>query len=292
MSSMGLYITSVLIWGSTWFAITLQLGVVSPQVSVTWRFLLSSLLLFAWAGVRRMPLRFSARQHGWIALQGVLLFCLNYIPTYWAERTLASGLVAVVFSLLAVGNVLGMRLFFGQPVRPGALMGGLFGITGVALLFWPDLRAFASGNASLLGLGFALLGTVSASLGNMAAAHNQRSGLPVIPVIAWAMLYGAASDALVSVATGQAFIISPTAGYLLSLLYLSVFGSVLAFAAYLTLMSRVGADRAGYALVSVPVVALVISSALEGLTWTPLMWAGVALVLAGNVLVLRRAPER
>jgi drug/metabolite transporter (DMT)-like permease len=125
----------------------------------------------------------------------------------------------------------------------------------------------------------------------MAAAHNQRSGMPVIPVIAWAMLYGAAGDALFSLLTGQPFIISSTAPYLLSLLYLSVFGSVLAFVAYLTLMSRVGADRAGYALVSVPVVALVISSALEGLHWTPLMWAGVALVLAGNVLVLRRTRE-
>jgi drug/metabolite transporter (DMT)-like permease len=288
MNNLVLYAASVLIWGSTWFAITLQLGAVSPQVSVTWRFLLASLLLFAWAALRRLPLRFTGRQHAWIALQGVLLFCLNYIPTYWAERTLASGLVAVVFSLLAVGNVLGMRLFFGQPVRQGALFGGLFGITGVALLFWPDLRAFATGNASLVGLGFALLGTACASLGNMAAAHNQRSGLPVIPVIAWAMLYGTGADALFSFATGQPFIIAMTAPYLLSLLYLSVFGSVLAFAAYLTLMSRVGADRAGYALVSVPLVALVISSLLEHLHWTPLMWAGVALVLVGNVLVLRR----
>jgi drug/metabolite transporter (DMT)-like permease len=217
-----------------------------------------------------------------------LLFCLNYIATYSAELTLASGLVAVVFSLLAVGNVVGMRVFFGQPVRSSALLGGLFGVTGVALLFWPDLRAVAGGSASLAGLGLALLGTLSASLGNMAAVHNQRSGMPVIPVIAWAMLYGAGFDAVYSMFTHQAFIISPTAPYLLSLLYLSVFGSVLAFAAYLTLMARVGADRAGYALVSVPVVALLISSWLEGLHWTPLMWAGVALVVFGNVLVLRR----
>jgi drug/metabolite transporter (DMT)-like permease len=287
VSSLTLYLASVLIWGSTWYAITLQLGPVSPAVSVTWRFLLASVLLFAWARARGMRLQFSPREHAWIALQGLLLFCMNYIPTYLAELTLASGLVAVVFSLLAVGNVIGMRVFFGQPVRASALLGGLFGITGVALLFWPDLRAFVGGNASLVGLGLALLGTASASLGNMAAAHNQRSGLPVIPVIAWAMLYGSICDAAWAALTGQAFVIGTTAPYLLSLLYLSVFGSVLAFAAYLTLMSRVGADRAGYALVSVPVVALAISSGLEGLHWTPLMWAGVALVLVGNVLVLR-----
>jgi drug/metabolite transporter (DMT)-like permease len=288
MSNLSLYLASVIIWGSTWYAITLQLGSVPPAVSVTWRFLLAALLLFAWARARGMRLRFGAREHAWIALQGLLLFCMNYIPTYLAELTLASGLVAVVFSLLAVGNVIGMRVFFGQAVRPGALLGGLFGITGVALLFWPDLRAFAGGSASLIGLGFALLGMFAASLGNMAAARNQRSGLPVIPVIAWAMLYGSACDAAWAAATHQVFTISMAAPYLLSLLYLSVFGSVLAFAAYLTLMSRVGADRAGYALVSVPVVALLISSVLEGLHWTPLMWAGVALVLLGNVLVLRR----
>jgi drug/metabolite transporter (DMT)-like permease len=235
-----------------------------------------------------LPLRFTARQHGWIALQGLLLFCLNYIPTYAAELSLPSGLVAVVFSLLAVGNVLGMRLFFGQPVRASALLGGCCGITGVALLFWPDLLGFLAGKGSLAGLGLAAVGTACASLGNMVAARNQRSAMALVPVIAWAMLYGSLCDAAFALLAHQAFVIEPSARYLLSLLYLAVFGSVLAFVAYLTLMSRVGADRAGYALVSVPVVALVISSALEGLRWTPLMWGGVALVLLGNVLVLRR----
>jgi drug/metabolite transporter (DMT)-like permease len=244
--------------------------------------------MFAWAALRKQSLRLAGREHAWVALQGLLLFCLNYIPTYLAELTLASGLVAVVFSLLAVGNVLGMRVLFGQRVRAGALWGGVLGISGVSLLFWPDLVGFMHGHGSAAGLSLALLGTACASLGNMVAARNQRRQLPLIPVIAWAMLYGACFDAAYAALTHQAFVIAWNARYLLSLLYLALFGSVVAFAAYLTLMSRVGADRAGYALVSVPVVALLISSTLEGLAWTPLMGAGVALVLAGNVLVLRR----
>jgi drug/metabolite transporter (DMT)-like permease len=288
MSNLLLYLASVLIWGSTWFAITYQLGTVPPAVSVMWRFLAAGLLLLVYAVLRRLPLRFGAVDHGWMALEGLLLFCLNYVGVYLAEQYLTSGLVAVVFSLLAVGNIVGMRAFFAVTIDRLGLVGVALGLTGILLLFWPDLRGFSPANGRSLGLMLAAASTVIASLGNMVATRNQRRRLPIVQVNGWSMLYGALLMAVYVVATGQRITFDWSGSYVWSWLYLTVFGSVLAFGAYLTLMSRIGADRAGYSMIAIPVVALLISTWREDLRWTRWMWLGVALCLAGNALVIRR----
>lgn len=292
MSDLLLYVASVLIWGSTWFAIKFQLGVVPPSVSVMWRFLAAAMILLVYALIRRLPLRFGVRDHGWMALQGLLLFCVNYLLVYLSEQYLPSGLVAVIFSMLAVANIVGLRVFFGVPINPLGLAGAAVGIAGVALLFWPQLRQFSTANGGSVGLILAGVSTLVASLGNMAATRNQRRKLPVLQVNGWSMLYGALLMAAYIEISGQRFSFDASWPYVLSWAYLAVFGSVLAFGAYLTLMSRVGADRAGYSMIAIPVVALLISTWLENLRWTGTMWAGVALCLAGNLLVLRRTAVR
>lgn len=288
MNNVFLYAASVLIWGSTWFAITYQLGAVPPAVSVMWRFLAAALLLLAYSLIRRLPLRFQAVDHGWMALEGLLLFCVNYVLVYLAEQYLASGLVAVVFTLLAVGNIVGLRLFFAQPIDRLGLLGVTLGLAGILLLFWPDLRDFSPANRRSLGLLLAAASTVIASLGNMVATRNHRRQLPIVQTNGWSMLYGALLMALYVLVTGQRLTFDWSAPYLWSWLYLTVFGSVLAFGAYLTLMSRIGADRAGYSMIAIPVVALSISTWRENLHWTRGMWLGVGLCLAGNFLVIRR----
>ncbi len=288
MSDLFLYVVTVLIWGSTWFAITLQLGTVPPAVSVAWRFLTAAAILIGYAMLRGLPLRFSRREHLWMALQGLLLFCLNYVGFYVSEQYLASGLVAVICSMLTVGNIIGMRVFFGVRTLLVNLVGALLGISGVIVLFWPELRALSAGGVTTAGMAWAFGATVSASLGNMAATRNQRQQLPVLQVNGWSMLYGALFTCLIAALTGQQFSFEWSWRYVGALVYLAVFGSVLAFGAYLTLMKRIGAGRAGYSMVAIPVVALLISTFLEHLQWTVLMWIGVALCLAGNVLVLRR----
>lgn len=288
MNNLFLYAASVLIWGSTWFAITYQLGIVPPAVSVMWRFLAAALLLLAYALLRRLPLRFSAVDHVWMALQGLLLFCVNYVLVYLAEQYLTSGLVAVVFSLLAVGNILGLRLFFAQAIDRLGLLGVTLGLAGILLLFWSDLRGFSPANGRSVGLLLAAASTAIATLGNMVATRNHRRRLPVVQVNGWSMLYGALLMAVYVLTTGQALTFDWSAPYLWSWLYLTVFGSVLAFGAYLTLMSRIGADRAGYSMIAIPVVALLISTLRENLRWTQGMWLGVGLCLAGNFLVIRR----
>lgn len=290
MSNLGLYIVAVLIWGSTWLVIKFQLGVVPPTVSVAWRFALAALILLAYSAFRRRPLGFSARDHLWIALQGVLLFGLNYTGIYLAEQYLTSGLVAVVFSIVVFMNAVGMRLFFSLPIRPATIVAAVVGVAGVTLVFWPEMRRFSSSGEQFYGLAAAVGATAVASLGNMVATRIHRRQLPVTQINAWSMLYGAVFVAVVAFATGQRFAFDVSWPYVASLIYLSLFGSALAFGAYLTLMRRIGADRASYTAVAIPVVALLLSTAFEHLRWQLETFLGIALCLGGNVLMLRRRP--
>ena len=286
MSNLSLYGGSVLIWGSTWLAIKFQLGTVAPAVSVTWRFAAAATILLALALYRRMSLRFDVRTHVWLALQGLLLFGINYVLVYLSEQSLTSGLVAVTFSLIVLCNIGFLRLFFGVPMKANALAGAALGIAGVAILFWPDLVRLSLAGERGLGLAYCLLSTVFASLGNMAATRNHRHGIPVVAGNVWAMMYGAMFVAIYAGLTGQAFTFECSLPYVASLLYLALFGSVIAFVAYLTLLGRIGADRAGYSGVATPVVAMGLSTLFENLQWNAWILGGMALCLAGNVIVL------
>ena len=287
-STLNLYAVTVLIWGSTWLAIHYQLGVVPPMVSIVWRFVLASAILFAYAGSRKMKLGFTPREHAWIALQGLLLVGLNYIGAYTAEIYLPSGLVAVAFSLVVFFNIAGMHVFFGAPVNLMRWLAAALGVLGVALLFSPEFADVSRSGAPLLGLGIAIAGTLSASLGSIVAARNQRHGLEVVPLNAWSMFYGTVFMALLSAIAGNPFVFDTSFAYVASLLYLAIPGSVIAFGTFLTVLKRIGADRAGYVSVLIPAVALLLSTLFEHLQWQATMFAGLALCLIGNVLMLAR----
>lgn len=287
MSTLNLYAITTLIWGSTWLAITFQLGVVPPAVSIVWRFALSALILLGYALVRQLPLRFSLRDHLWMALQGFFMFGLSYVCVYLAEGDLTSGLVAVVFSVIVFWNIIGMRLFFAAPINPVTLFAAALGVAGVVLVFWAEIANFSTSLEQARGLMFALIGTVAASLGNMTALRNQKHTIPVVPLMGWAMVYGTILIAAYAILSGDEFSFELTFPYVASLLYLAIFGSVLAFGFYLTLIKRIGADRAGYIGAAVPVVALLLSTLFEDLRWQIPMVLGVMLCIAGNVLILR-----
>jgi len=288
MENLLLYAITVLIWGSTWLVITFQLGEVDPILSVAYRFTLASLLLLAYAGLRKANLRFSTRQHLFFGLQGVLLFSLNYLLVYLAEQRLTSGLVAVIFSMMVFMNILMGALFLGNPVRKNVVIGALIGLAGISLVFLPELKAFSLHDSGSVGLLLSLGGTLFASLGNIVSARNQREGLPVIQTNAFGMGYGAILMFIFALIAGKPFSFEATPAYILSLVYLAVFGSVIAFGAYLTLLGRIGADRAGYSSLLFPIVALGLSTLVEGYQWSAPALAGVLLVLAGNFIVLAR----
>ncbi|MEO8200010.1 MAG: EamA family transporter [Gemmatimonadota bacterium] len=287
MNILALYLTAVLIWGSTWLVITFQYGTVPPAVSVAYRFLLASFFLLCWCLFRRLPLRFTPRQHGWMALQGLLLFGVNYVLVYLAETMVTSGLVATVFSLIVFLNILGARLFLGTPIRRATLSGALLGVTGIVLVFLPEFSSKTAAAGLTTGLLFAVIGATTASMGNILVTRNVRSGLPVVQMNTFGMFYGALAVSIYALITHQPFVLDTGSRYLFSLTYLALFGSVLAFGAYLTLIGRVGPGKAGYANVAIPVVALLLSALFEGLRWSPLLVSGIVLCGAGNVVVLR-----
>lgn len=257
-------------------------------MSVAYRFALAGFILLAWCVVRGLRLAYSWREHAAMAAQGALLFGLNYICVYRAEGLIASGLVAVTFSLIVFLNIFGTRLFFGTPLKPVTLAGAACGVAGVVLIFLPEISQASATGPAALGLGYALVGVVSASLGNLLAARNQRKGIPVVQLNTFGMLYGAALVGIFALVDGQPVVFDTSAPYLLSLVYLAMFGSILAFGAYLTLLGRIGADRAGYANAAIPLVALLMSTCFEGLRWHAATVLGIVLCLAGNFLVLRR----
>ncbi|MBE0529305.1 MAG: DMT family transporter [Rhodospirillales bacterium] len=286
MTNALLYAVTVLFWGTSWLAIKFQLGVVAPEVSIVYRFGASALIMLAFCLATRRRLGFSLREHAFMAAQGLCLFSTNFLLIYSATQYLTSGLVAVAFSTITVVTIVLGALFFGFPVRPRVAAGAACGLLGIGLVFWPEIRGFDLSAGGSLGLALALAGTGFAATGMLTNARNQRAGLPVISNNAWSMAYGFAFITLYSAVRGIPFTFDPSPAYVLSLLHLAVGATVIAFWTYLTLVGRIGPDRAAYSSVLFPIVALTLSTLFEGFAWTPLALGGVVLVLAGNVLVL------
>ena len=289
MSVPMLFAIPTAIWGSTWLAITWQLGVVPPEVSVVYRFTLAGMLIATWCIATGRSLRFSRSDHAWLAAWGATFFGLNYVGVYYAEGYVSSGLVAVVFATIVFMSAIGMRLVYGTPLTARILLAATLGVAGVALMFLPELRATRDGDATAIGIAWALAATVLATAGNIVAVRHQRKGLSLFPMTAWGMLYGAGVAATFAIVRGAPWTFEPTAAYVLSLLYLAVFGSIVAFGAYLTLLKLVGAGPASYIGVSTPVIAMLLSTFFEGYRWTWVAALGVVLAIVGNVLALKRS---
>ncbi len=285
-----LFLVPSLIWGTTWFAIKFQLGVVAPEASVAYRFFLAALLLLGWSALQGLPLRFDARTHASLVLLGLLQYGVNYVLVYRSEQHLTSGLVAMIFGLLVVWNLLGARLLFGSRATASVLSGAAIGVLGVVLVVWPDLERARFTASQALGVVLAVAGTMSFSAGNLWSQRVYQRGTLVIPSTGWAMLYGALGVTAWCMARGISFAFDPSIRYLISLGYLALFGSVFAFITYLTLVKRIGAGRAGYTAVVIPVLAMAMSTLFETYRWSMAALAGMTLVLAGNLLVLRRSP--
>jgi drug/metabolite transporter (DMT)-like permease len=278
----------VLIWGTTWYAIKFQLGVVAPEISLVYRFGLAAICVFLFARITGSPMRLSWRDHRFVALQGLTLFCLNYWMTYLSTQFLTSGLVAVLFTSIILLNLINARLFFGVPVEARVLLAAATGALGVALLFLPELQAAMGDHTVVHGALLALGATYLASLGNMAAMRNTQSGMPVVTANAYGMAYGTVGLALIAAIRGTPVDFDPSWPYVVSLLYLSLAGTSLAFGLYLVLIKRIGPSRAAYTSVLFPVVALMVSTLFEGYRWSVPSLAGLAVLVAGNALALSR----
>jgi len=288
LSNTSLYTVTVLIWGSTWLAIEYQLGVVAPEVSIVYRYALAAAVMFFLCKIRGLSLVFNLKYHLWFAFLGLFLFCLNYVMAYHAQIYITSALAAITFSTMIWINIVLSRIFFGTRAGKRVLFGALLGIVGILVLFVPRIEDLSFTDEVLYGSFLALLGATMASLGNMVSQGAQKRALPVLQSNAWSMLYGAVLTAAIALYQGQTFNFDASFTYIASLTYLAIFGSVIAFWAYLTLLGRIGAHKAGYATVLFPVVALLLSTLFEGLRLDLPIILGTILVLIGNVFVLER----
>ena len=287
-----LYALTVAIWGTTWIALKLQLGSVPIPWSIAYRFALAAIVLFAWLALRG-TLRLPRREVRWlVAAQGLCLFCVNFICFLNASRTIASGLVAVVFSTATLWNALGARLVFRRALTPAILGGGALGLAGLLLMFWPELARHGASAETWRGLAFALGGTLCFSGGNLLSARMQALGETPALTNAWGMLVGTGVLAIGCLGAGVAPSFDTSASYVGAWLYLAIPGSVIGFTAYLMLVGRLGPERAAYCTVLFPLVALAISSVVEDYRWTLPALAGLALVMVGNVLVFRKPAAR
>ncbi|TLP64395.1 DMT family transporter [Parasedimentitalea maritima] len=282
-----LFAATVFIWGTTWIAIAWQLGTVDVIVSVFYRFALACVVFLvglALLGRLKLP-----AQWRFVVLQALCLFSFNFLCFYHATSLMPSGLVSVIFSLATIFNAVNSRIFFGEKVKPRTVLAGFTGATGLVLLFWHDLTVSFDADV-LQGIGWATAGTLMFSLGNMMSRKNSQHGVSPILANAWGMGIGALVLLTVAIFSGVPFTWPSSPTYIWSLVYLAVIGSVIGFSTYLLMVARLGSDRAAYATVLFPVVALFMSTLFEGYEWHATALAGIALTIAGNLIMFAKLP--
>jgi drug/metabolite transporter (DMT)-like permease len=283
-----LYLSTILIWGSTWLAITYQLGEVDPLASVIYRMTIGAILLFIWCLIRKIPLKVNLVNHAFFLAQGGLLFGLNFWTIYLAEVYLTSGIVAVIFSLLVFFNIINGRIFLNRAISAKTMLGGVMGMLGVGMLFYPEIIKYSSSENALTGFAMAVLSVLIASLGNITATRNGQTGLSIWSINAWAMFYGSLILSIIAFLSGVEYTYKSTFEYVASLVYLSVFGTVLVFGAYIKLLVSIGPERAAFTSLIIPFVAIALSTIFEDYQWTPLAAIGFIVVIIGNFIVVRR----
>lgn len=280
-----LYALVVVIWGTTWIAIGLQQGEVAVAVSVFWRFAIASGVMLVGLSLLRRLRSLSVKDHLFCVMQGACVFGFNFFCFYHASAWINTGLESVIFSMAVLFNTLNSLLFFG--IRPPAriIPAALAGIAGIIALFWQELANSTLTPSLLLGMGLCLAGTYGFSLGNMIAIRHQRRGLDVLSTNSFAMLYGALIMGTLALLQGESFRPTLTVTYLGALFYLAIFGSVIAFAAYFSLVTRLGPGKAAYSTLLFPLVALTLSTFYEGYVWHLNAVLGLGLILTGNVVM-------
>ena len=288
MNNFILFVVTLFCWSPTWYVIKFQLGFVDPLVSVFYRFLIAAVTIFIYLVIKRKRLKFSLTYHIWFLLFGICLYSLNYVFFYLSNTYLISAFPAVVFSTVVIMNILGEGFYFKKKPTLKTLIGATIGMIGIVIIFNEEIFNFSLTNGIHIGLFLALLGTFCASTGNMIHQRNLNNNFPLIQTIAYAMLYGSFITFLITQIKGAELLFEYSFTYIASLAYLSIVGSIFAFIFYLRLLEKVGAGRAGYVGVVMPVIALLISTIFENLQWQIDLIIGLPILMIGAVLVINQ----
>ena len=288
MNNLTLFVITLFCWSPTWYIIKFQLGYVDPLVSVFYRFLAAAIIIFIYLLIKKKNLKFSLNHHVWFLLFGIFLYSLNYVFFYLSNTYLISAFPAIIFSTVVIMNILGETFYFKKKPSFKTLIGATIGMLGIIIIFNNEIFNFSLSNDTHIGLFLAFLGTFCASTGNMIYQRNLNNNFPLIETIAYAMLYGSLVTLLITQIKGTELLFEYTFNYIASLVYLSIVGSIFAFIFYLKLLERVGAGRAGYVGVVMPVLALLISTFFENLEWQIDLIVGLPILIIGAVLVINQ----
>ena len=283
-----LYFGVILFWGSSWFAIKFQLGIVPETISIAYRFYIASFILIIFCICSRIRFNLHLNQIKWITLQGFFLFSLNYYFIYLGTNYIKTGLVAVIFSTVTIFVLINGAIFFKEKVKNNVLVGALIGIVGLILIFNKELQQYSFNNKIIIGIILNLIGTYFASIGMLISQRNQKNDIPLVQNNTISMFIGATFILLIAFSTRNEINFDFDYKYISSLVYLSLIGSVLGFGFYLKLLSNIGAGKASYVNVVTPVLALGISTVYENFTWDILNSLGLFLVIFGNIIIFRK----
>lgn len=284
-----LFLITSFIWGTTWFVIRFQIDSTSPVAGVFYRFLLATIIMFLINFIFiRKSMRYPLSYHRFFILQGLFNFSINYLLTYLAEKTVSSGLVAVTFTTLIYFNMIGMKVFYKKQITKNLILGSLIGFVGILLLFWKEIAQSNFNQATIMGIVVGVVATFSASLGNLAAYKNHLNKVPVMTFNSYSMLYGTIFSLIIGLVLNQSFYFPNNPIFISSLMYLTLFGTVLTFWAYQTLVGSLGAEKAAYTSLISPVIAITFSIVFEGVVFNFLMFIGMILCFLGNYLALKK----
>ncbi len=285
-----LFLVPVLIWSTTFYAITLQLGsVTAPTYAVGLRFGIAATLLFVWLVIRREPISLPVTVHGWVFVAGLCSYGISYVLTYIAEETIPSGLVAIAFTLMVFFTPILARLAYGTPISRRTWLGGTLGVFGVAMCFLPDLLHIDLSHTFVIGMTAMVVAALVSSVAAVCSMRLNTRNVPVVTYTAWAMAYGALATCFYGVASGQSFHLDLRLSFWVALIHLTVFGTIVAFLCYLTLLKREGSARTMYISVLAPIGAVMVSILWEGLRPQVLTWLGIVVALTGAWVTLKNS---
>ncbi|MBC7711276.1 MAG: DMT family transporter [Rhizobacter sp.] len=284
-----LFLIPVVIWSTTFYAITLQLGsVTTPTYAVGLRFGCAALMLFVWLAIRGEPLRLTPKLHAWTAASGVCAYGISYVLTYIAEQSIPSGLVAIAFTLMVFLTPALTRLVYGTPITRLTWLGGSLGVVGVVMCFLPDVMQARVSDAFVWGMVAMAVAALVSSIGAVCSIKLNRIGVPVVTYTAWAMAYGAAATFAYGQLSGQVLRLDSQPLFWAAFAYLTVAGTIVTFLCYLTLLKREGSARTMYISVLAPVGAVLVSIIWEGLQLQVLTLFGILIALSGAWITLSK----
>ncbi len=283
-----LFISTLIVWGPTWYIIKFQLGIVDPMTSVFYRFFLSSIIILIFCILKKINLIFTLKEHFFIAALGISLFNINYVLFYLSTVHLISGFVALCFSSILFMNVVNNIIFKRKFPKIMTLVGGFIGTLGLLFIFYDEIINFELSKSTSIGILLGVLATYFASIGNLISEYTSKIKLNVVAVTGYGMLYGSITLLIYLLITGTELNFDFSYRYIISLLYLSIFGSVFGFILYLSVIKNIGANDAAYIAIIMPLIALIISTIFEGMIWNLNLYTGSFLVLIGNILILKK----